>query len=423
MRKNELLEIIAGGENSGVEFKRDDLGPEQAERLARELVAFANFRGGRLLIGVEDDGTPSGINRANLEEWLMDTVFGRYIHPGILPFYEEVPVDGGKKVAVVTIETGIAKPYVLRSDGREDIYIRVGTVSRRATREQQARLFQEGQLLHLEVAAVSGATFEALHEPRLIDYLARVQREPELPATREEWTRRLARLGFMTETANSGYVCTVAGLLLFGRSPRQYLRQAGVRWMAFSGTERDYSALDDRIFDAPLTPLRIGQDTTTSASLAVKSEDHGLVDWIVDYVRPFLSVERPPGEAGIQRERFWFYHPDAIREALVNALAHRDWTRSGEVEMTAYGDRLEIVSPGALPNTLTVEKVIEGQRIPRNPIIVNILRDYGVIEARGMGVRRKIIPLTRQYAGAEPQIVATEDAIRIALPRRAAAGS
>ena len=75
MLKRDLLEIIANGENSGVEFKRDDPGPDQAEKLARELVAMANFRGGRLLIGVEDDGTISGIRRADLENWLMDTVF------------------------------------------------------------------------------------------------------------------------------------------------------------------------------------------------------------------------------------------------------------------------------------------------------------------------------------------------------------
>jgi ATP-dependent DNA helicase RecG len=421
MLKSELLEIIANGENSGIEFKRDDLAPDQAEKLARELAALANFRGGRLLLGVEDDGAVSGINRPNLEEWMMDTVFGRYIHPGIIPFYEEIPVEEGKRVAVVTVETGIAKPYVLRANDREEIYIRVGSVTRRATREQQARLFQEGQLLHLEVSPVSGAPFQALDERRLSDYLGRVLQEPVLPTTSNEWIERLARMGLMTETPNSGYVCTVAGLLLFGKSPRRYVRQGGVRWMAFSGPERDYSALDDRIFNGPLTPLRTSSQEIPPGgiSLAIKSEEDGLVDWLVDYARPFLSVEQPPSETNMQRQRHWFYHPDAVREALLNALMHRDWTRASEVEMTAYGDRLEIVSPGALPNTLTVEKMKAGQRNPRNIIIVDVLRDYGLIEARGMGVRRKIIPLTKQYAGAEPRIEATEDMVRVVLPRRA----
>jgi len=87
MTKTELLELTANGESSGVEFKRDDIHPEQ---LAKEIVALANLQGGRVLLGVEDDGTPTGIQRSNLEEWVMDIVFGRYVHPLILLFYEEI---------------------------------------------------------------------------------------------------------------------------------------------------------------------------------------------------------------------------------------------------------------------------------------------------------------------------------------------
>jgi len=114
MLKSELLQIIANGENSGVEFKRDDVHPEQ---LAKELVALANFDGDRLLLGVEDDGSVSGLTRSDTERWLMDTVFGRYIHPQILPFYEEVLVDN-VRVAVVTLRAGTSKPYVVRHGDR-----------------------------------------------------------------------------------------------------------------------------------------------------------------------------------------------------------------------------------------------------------------------------------------------------------------
>lgn len=86
MLKSELLEIIANGESSGVEFKRDDIRPEQ---LAKEVVAMANFRGGSVLLGVEDDGTITGIQRQNLEEWVMNVMQDK-IHPMLLPFYEEV---------------------------------------------------------------------------------------------------------------------------------------------------------------------------------------------------------------------------------------------------------------------------------------------------------------------------------------------
>ena len=149
-----MLQLIANGQNSGVEFVRDDVRPEQ---LASDGVALANLRGGSVLLGVEDDGSISGIQRPDLELWVMDTVFGRFVHPLILPFYEEVAFDDGKRVAVITLTEGTAKPYVVRQNDREEIYVRVGSTSRRATREQQARLFESGGLLHSEVLPVSGS--------------------------------------------------------------------------------------------------------------------------------------------------------------------------------------------------------------------------------------------------------------------------
>lgn len=98
MLKSQLFELIANGENSGVEFKRDDVGPEQ---LATEIVALLNGRGGFVLLGVEDDGSISGIKRDGLEHWIMDTVFGRYVHAMVLPFFEQVVLDDGKRVDVI----------------------------------------------------------------------------------------------------------------------------------------------------------------------------------------------------------------------------------------------------------------------------------------------------------------------------------
>ena len=171
MKRSELLELIAGGENSGVEFKRDDLCPEQ---LAREVVALANFQGGRVLLGVEDDGSITGIQRDDLERWVMDSVFGRVVHPMILPFYEEVPIDDVCRVAVITIMQGATKPYVVRYRGREDIYIRIGSTSRLASREQQARLFAAGGLIHTELLPVSGSGLSDLSRERLADYLTAI---------------------------------------------------------------------------------------------------------------------------------------------------------------------------------------------------------------------------------------------------------
>ena len=410
MLKSELLEIIENGENSGVEFKRDDVRPEQ---LAKEIVALANLQGGRVLLGVEDDGSISGVQRDDLETWVMDTVFGRYIHPLILPFYEELVLDDGKRVAVVTITQGTAKPYVLRSNNREEIYVRVGSTSRLATREQQARLFESGGMLHAETLPVSGTSLGNLDMTRLADYLVNVAGDLEAPATTDDWERRLEGLGLLIAREDGRPVCTIAGLVLFGRSPRRSLRQAGVRWMSFAGVDMEYQAQDDTLVDGPMVALFEGR-----AGVGRQLVEPGLVERLVDRMRPFISEESNASSEGLRRERVYRYPLDALRETILNALVHRDWTRSLEVEVVNYADRLEVVSPGTLQNSMTIEKMLAGQRSPRNPIIVEIMRDYGYVDMRGMGVRRKIVPLTREYTGQDAQFDLTEDHLRVVIPAR-----
>jgi len=411
MLKSELYEIIANGENTGVEFKRDDLRPEQ---LAKEIVALLNVQGGKILLGVEDDGRISGISRPDLETWVMDTVFGHYVHPLALPFYEEVQLDGGQRVAIISLTQGTAKPYVVRNHQREDIYIRVGSTSRLATREQQARLFQSGGMLHAEILPVSGSKLDDLDKARLGDYL--VNRAGDLlpPQTDDDWEQRLSGLGFMTPRADGGAgVCTIAGLVLFGRSPRRFLRYAGVRWMSFAGNDKDYQAQDDTALDGPLVAL-----WETRPGAGRNTIEPGLLERLMDRMRPFIARESAGLNQSLIRETRYRYPPDAVREALVNALVHRDWTRAMEVEVINYSDRLEITSPGALQNTMTIEKMLAGQRSPRNPIIVDVMRDYGYVEARGMGVRRKIVPLTKEYTGKDAQFVLNDDALTVSLPAR-----
>lgn len=408
MLRSELLEIIANGENSGVEFKRDDVRPEQ---LAKEIVALANFQGGKVILGVEDDGTITGIQRENLEEWVMDTVFGRYVHPMILPFYEEIQVDDEYRIAVITITQGTAKPYVVRHKDREEIYVRVGSTSRRASREQQARLFALGGMLHPETLPVSGSSLKDLSRERLTDYLTNIVMDSTLPGSDDEWIGRLCGLGFMVEQENLPAVCSIAGLVLFGHSPRRQLRQSGMRWMAFDGPKKTYRAIDDRTLDGPLVAL-----FQTMDGGGREIAENGLIESLIENIRPFISEESDQINETMRRERHWHYPLAAVREAIVNALAHRDWTRYEEVEVVAYNNRLEVLSPGALQNSMTVEKMIAGQRSPRNPLIVEVLRDYGYVDARGMGVRNKIIPLLRER-GVEPEFLATEDYLKVVMPK------
>ncbi len=170
MLKAELLEIIANGENSGVEFKRDDIRPEQ---LAKEIVAFANVQGGRVLLGVEDNGQITGLQRLDAQEWVLN-IFRDKVHPQIIPFYEEIRIEPDRKVGVITLSPRIAKLYVVRHNNREDVYIRMGDRSELATREQQLRLFQSGGFLHAEMLPVAGTSLADLDLDRL-DYYGRNQ--------------------------------------------------------------------------------------------------------------------------------------------------------------------------------------------------------------------------------------------------------
>lgn len=318
-------------------------------------------------------------------------------------------------MAVISLTQGTAKPYVLRDKGREEIYVRAGSTSRKASREQQARLFALEGMLHAELLPVSGTALQDLDLDRLHDYLAQVLNDPEVPADPAAWAKRLTGLGLMTERAGGEPVCTIAGTLLFGRRPRWALRQAGVRWMAFPEDTIGYAASDDHILDDPL----VGLWRTRDGSRVL--ERGGLMESLIERMRPFVSAESADLADGVRRERRWHYPPAALREALVNALAHRDWTRVEDVEVVTYADRLEIRSPGALQNSMTVEKMLAGQRSPRNPLIVDVLRDYGYVDARGMGVRSKIVPLLLQHNGVDPEFEATEDCLLVRFWRNAEA--
>jgi ATP-dependent DNA helicase RecG len=407
MLKTELLEILSNGENSGVEFKRDDIRPEQ---LAKEIVALVNLQGGRIMLGVEDDGTISGIQRHNTQEWVLN-VFRDKVFPQLIPFYEEIKIDDHCRVAVITVAQGISKPYMLRHNNREEIYIRMGDRSELASREQQLRLFESGGLLHVEVLPVTGTALVNLDRDRLSYYLSSIMKDPDIPGTETEWQERLQGLGFMITDGMGNTVCTIAGLLCFGINPRQFLRQAGLRVMVFSGIDKEYQAQLDVVIDAPLVG-RWQEDEKGRKQLL----DEGLIEKFAATIEPFITKEVSHIDKHMRRERGWLYPWEAVRETVINALAHRDWTRSVDIEVTNYADRLEVISPGKLQNSMTISKMIAGQRSPRNPLIMEILRDYAYVDSRGMGVRAKIIPLMRQVNQSEPVFEATDDYLKTVLP-------
>ncbi len=411
MTKKEVLEIISNGENSGVEFKRDGIPPE---KIAKECVAFANLKGGMVLLGVEDDGTISGLKRPNCETWVMDSVFGAYIHPRIIPYYEEVAIDKDLRVAVIRISTGTAKPYVLRAKQREDIYIRIGSTSQLASREQQLRLLQDGGLLHIEMLPVSGTSMDSLDVRKFKDYLERVIDDNVIPSTTGGWQDRFKSLDLIVDTEFAANVASIAGILLFAKKPGRFMSNSGLRVTVYPGTDKDYNATTDEFIDFSIAELQKCADEKTGRYELLEP---GYFSMTINFLKTFISHERLD-EDGVRRKRYWDYPPEVIRELIVNATVHRDWTNANTNRIEIYSDRMEITSFGGLPNTLTLEKIKGGQQYPRNPILTRFARDYGYMDDRGMGIRRKVIPLMLERNKTEPIFEITGDYFKVILLKK-----
>ena len=446
MIKTELLDLIAQGENSSVEFKSDRI---DNRALARELVAFANLRGGRVLLGVEDDGHVSGLNlnepaaeeqrgHLKLEEWVAGTCRDK-IRPEIIPHFEIVrDVAPGRDVAVVSVDRGWTVHHLWHNQHRT-YYVRVGTTNREASPEELARLFEQRGALRLEKRPVSGASMADLDRRRLVDYFRRV-RDQDVPNDEpseewrqktEAWAKQEAEKGWRSLATDreqewrttqeaawqsllvnvellheeEPHSTTVAALMLFGRNPARFLPHAKIDAVAYFGMEKDYEAKERCTLRGPILPLQ-GVDGAVLEA--------GLVEQAMDFVERNIATVRLADN--VRREERWEFPQDAVRETIVNAIVHRDYHLSGtDIELSIYSDRLEVVSPGRLANGVTPERMRVGCRSVRNVILKDVMRDYGYLEHMGMGVRRKIVRGMLEHNGTDPDLVAEDEQFTVVL--------
>ncbi len=394
----ELLEIIANGENSGVEFKCDTL---QNHDLAKELVAFSNLEGGIVLLGVEDDGSVTGLVREGLEEWVMNACRDK-IRPGIIPFFQTIKkVEPSKDVVIVRVPRGGVVHSQLHKN-RHTYYIRVGTQSREPTPQELSRLFQQRGMIRAEMRPISGTTINDLDQRRLKDYFRRV-RQQDIPSDNDDagWEALLINTDIMIKDG-----VTVFGMLLFGKTPNRYLPQSGIDAVAFSGMEKEYEAKERKQLRGAVAPL-MDQDGHLLET--------GLVEQAVDFVRRNTPVHSHL-EDGTRRVDTPTYPEEVIRETIINALIHRDYLLSDtDIELAIYENRLEVVSPGRLPNGITPERMRLGTRAARNSFLKDFMRDYGYLEHMGMGVPRKIIKGMKEHNGSDPQLIEENERFTVRL--------
>lgn len=401
MTRTELLELIRNGESSGVEFKRDVV---QARELAKEIVAFANFEGGVVLLGVDDDGTIAGLTRQNLEEFVVTTCRDK-IRPPIVPYFEVIrAADANRDVAVVRVTRGY-DVHAVWHDNRHHYYLRVGTQSREPSPEELARLFQQRGALRAELRPVSGTALRDLDFRRLRDYFGRL-RQQDMPAETDEagWVTLLTNTELMVDDGVG-----LGGLLLFGLNPNRYLPHAGITAAAFPGIEKDYAVRERLTIRGPMTPLL---DSNSNGL-----RENGLVEQSIE----FVNRNTPPTarlEGGVRRVDVPTYPVEVLREGIVNALIHRDYLlTNSDIELSLYDNRLEIISPGRLPNGITPDRMRAGCRAARNQLLKDLMRDYGYLENMGLGIPRKIVRGMRDHNGTEPELIENGEQFTLRLFR------
>jgi ATP-dependent DNA helicase RecG len=425
MTRAELIEIIKNGENSGVEFKLDDIRPE---KLAEEMAALLNLEGGHIILGVANDGTVSGLTRdpKRAEEWVME-VARTHVRPRPIPFWETIEWEPGRLVGIVSLPADAPdKPYKAKRGSAWVTQVRVGTTTRDASDEEELRLYQQSGRLQYDRKPVPGSSFDDLDLRRLTNYFQHI-RQQLCPAEtdRGAWTQLLLNTELMIEDRGR-QMASAGGLILFGIRPNKFLPQAGITAVAYPGNSKDYAAKERASLRGPVVSLFAAPaqnrsemypemlDTPFARTALVEA---GVIEQALDFVRRNIRVTASIDKGG-RRQEVWDYPMEAVREAIVNAIAHRDYTITvADVELSIYADRMEIISPGRLPNTVTVEKMRAGYRASRNELIKEILRDYRYIEATGMGVPRKIIAGMRAHNGTEPDLIEEADRFIVRLWR------
>lgn len=400
MTKTELFELIASGEGLTIEFKSDKV---HKTSLAKEMSALLNTSGGVILLGVEDDGSISGISRGykEAEAWVMNLA-RHNIQPSFTPAFSSIKISDDCSVGVVHLrENSPSKPYRAKKNNAWVTYVRAGSTSVEASRDEETRLFQSAGLIKYESRHVEGVGLQGLSLARIENYFKFILQisTPSRTET-DEWKQILLNSNFLVEIEDGAVCASVAGLLLFGENPNLKLYQAGVTASAFPGIEKGYNITEQELIRGPLVPLYSADDSTLES---------GVIDRAADFIN--RNMNSVAWLEGTRRRVRKAYPPDAVREAIVNAVIHRDYAREGtDIEMSLYSDRLEIISPGGLPNGVTVEKMKQGVvRVTRNGLIKDTLQNCGYVEHLGMGVRNRIIKSMKEHNGTEPELIDADD--------------
>jgi ATP-dependent DNA helicase RecG len=373
--------ILKAGPSQLVEYLPD----LDVDALAETLVAFANGDGGTIIVGLDERGKPTGrVYPEDVESALRraEVLCRPPIHTG----WEQVDLAGSSLIAV-----SVARSAELHSvaDGR--VVIRMGADNRPLAGDAIRQLAATKSSGEFETEVVPGARRADLDDEVIAEYLAKREERQRrrVTAAPDELLQEIGALDARGQP-------TVAGMLLFGRNPQQFLPQTGLVFVKFIGTEpRGEGGLPG-----------YGRREEITGPLARVIEGAWEVIWEEMHVGAVVK--------GLEREERTEYPPFAVRECLVNAVCHRDYRLKGRrIEIRMFADRMEVISPGGLPGFITVDNLVE-EHFSRNPRLVAGLFQWGYIEELGLGIDRMIEEMT-QAGHRPPQFKATPYSFTVSL--------
>jgi len=379
-----LTALIREGEGENLEFKE-----QWNEHGLEALASFVNTKGGTLLIGIKDNGTVLGWNGKDREQQVVINKIVEIlrVHPAV-----SVQQEHGKPVLVIEVKPGST---LVACHGR--YYHRVGNSTREIPPEQLGRYF----------VAKLGVQWDSVTDGYTLDHIdaAAVQRFLELAKSRLPFAKGedslesiLQKLGLIRD----GKIARGA-VLLFGKNPQALFTSSQIHMGRFKD---DITIIDDKILKGNLFDQLEGTTQLFRTYLQVRYEFEG------------KSREDEPLSA-MQRQEIWDYPLKALREAVINALIHRDYFQAGEeIQIRVYDERVVIMNPGTLPDGMTVEELKrEGHRsMPRNSLLAQVFYYGELLEKWGTGTSR-MISLCRIQGILEPEFTAKPDSFSVAFSK------
>jgi len=351
-------DLMMPSESEPVELKKSTA---QLGRGLKAACAFSNHKGGTIYFGINDHGEIIGQDVSDATLKNISSKIRQKIKPEIIP---EITIDeaNNDKIIRVIVKEGNNKPYFL--DGVA--YIRSGTENVVTPPDELRRLFLKTDTRHWGAEICEGATLDDVDEEKIKLFLIKAKGERNFDVEETiSVSEALEKIGLWEDK----YKLTNSAILLFGRLPQRHFLQAEVRCARFKGT-KPLEFIDMKVFGGSI----IDQVDAAEA-------------FILRHITRSAWIE----PTKIERQERWKYPPDAVREAIVNAICHRDYESTANAQIRIFDDRIEIRGCGPLPQPLTIDDLKKAHNsVPRNPLIAKCFFLIKYIEQWGTGTNRMI---------------------------------